>query len=122
MDTRRKGQETDATKDMVRYAIMHGLRTSLRPYVMQQDPATPTELMSAAKVAEATTDDSTQCMNTAILEAINHMEQRVAAPMTRHDDRLPVVRSSRCGRALCCKYFETSSVYVSCSYGLVHKL
>jgi len=79
---RHRGQEIDATDDMVCYAIMRGLHASLRPYVMQQDPVTPEELLTAAKVAEATIDESTQGTNTAILEAINHVEQRVAAPLS----------------------------------------
>jgi len=79
-EMRCKGQEIEATDDMVRYAIMRGLRANLRPYVMQQDPATPEGLLEAAKVAEATIEDSTP-LNSAILEAINRVEQRVSAPV-----------------------------------------
>ena len=79
---RRQAKEIDASDDTLRYAIMRGLRASLRPYVMQQDPATCEDLLHAAKVAEATIDDSMQRTNNAILTAINRIERHVAAPIT----------------------------------------
>ena len=40
VDVLRRAREVNASADMIRYAVMHGLRPELRTYVMQQNPAT----------------------------------------------------------------------------------
>ena len=62
---------------MTRYAIMRGLRPALRTYVMQQNPTSLDELVTAAKVTEATVTETTPAVNSEILEAISRLEQRV---------------------------------------------
>ena len=67
----------DDNNDTTRYAIMKGLRASLRSYVMQQNPRSTAELLEAAKVAEATIVEPSSAPNTEILDAISRLEQRV---------------------------------------------
>ena len=77
----REAHEVSAPDDMIRYAAIRGLRAELRTYVMQQNPATTTDLLEAAKIAEATVVDSGSTVTSDILEAINRLEHRVAAPV-----------------------------------------
>jgi len=81
----------DENNDMTRYAIVKGLRASLRPYVMQQNPRSSAELLEAAKVAEATIVEPPSAPNTEILDAISLLEQRV----TNSVDNTRRARSSR---------------------------
>ena len=53
---------------------------------MQQNPSTTAELLEAAKVAEATVVESGPSVSSEILDAINRLEQRVAASV---DDNRP---------------------------------
>ena len=69
---------------MTRYAIMKGLRASLRPYVMQQNPRSTAKLLEAAKVAEATIVEPSSAPNTEILDAISRLEQRVTQLSRQH--------------------------------------
>jgi len=73
---------TKEDSDMIRYAVMRGLRPALRTYVMQQNPTTVTELLEAAKIAEATVSEPSTAASTEILEAINRLEQRVTNTVT----------------------------------------
>jgi len=84
MEMLRQAREVSAPDDMIRYVVMRGLRPELRTYVMQQNPATTTDLLEAAKVADATVVDPGSTVTSEILEAVNRLEHRVAAPV---DDR-----------------------------------
>ena len=76
-----KARDVGAEPPMTRYAIVRGQRPELRTDVMQQNPTTTAELLEAAKVAEATIVDSGPPVSSEILEPINRLEQRVAAPV-----------------------------------------
>ena len=79
-------QDVSEEDPMTRYAIMRGLRPTLRTYVMQQNPRTTTELLEAAKIAEATVTDSAPSFNTEILDAISRLEQRVTNSINNDRD------------------------------------
>ena len=81
----------DENTDMTRYAIMKGLRATLRPYVIQQNPRSSAKLLEAAKVAEATIVEPLSTPNTEILDAISRLELRV----TNSVDNTRRVRFSR---------------------------
>ena len=91
-DMLRRATEVNAPDEMTRYAIMKGLRPAYRAYVMQQNPKTTEELLEAALVAEATVTDSSSATSSAILDAINRLEQRVTAPF--EETRRPALRNS----------------------------
>lgn len=78
----RRAREVNAPSDMIRFAIMRGLRPVLQPYVMQQNPKSTAALLEAAKVAEATVVDMTPSITTDILDAIRRLEDRVVAPLS----------------------------------------
>jgi len=65
---------------MTRYAIVKGLRSELRAYVLQQGPTSTAALQEAAKVAEATIVPS-PTVSDEILEAIRRLEMSATAPM-----------------------------------------
>jgi len=79
-DMPRKSREVQTSAGMTQFAIMRGLRPAYRTYVMQQNPTTIAELLEAAKVAEATVDDS-PLVTLEILEAINRLVRRITAPV-----------------------------------------
>ena len=88
-DMLRRATEVNAPDEMTRYAIMKGLRPAYRAYVMQQNPKTTEELLEAAL---ATFTDSSSATSSAILDAINRLEQRVTAPF--EETRRPALRNS----------------------------
>ena len=82
----REARDVMAAPDMARFAMIRDLRPEFRTYVMQQNPRTTAELLEAAKVADATVIESGPPVSSEILEAINRLEQRVAASV---DDKRP---------------------------------
>ena len=48
------GKVIDVSEDMLRYAILNGLKSEIATYVIQRNPQTLEELLDAARVAELT--------------------------------------------------------------------
>ena len=80
-EMKRRAREVGATDDTTRFALMKGLRPSLRTYVMQRNPASCEEWLEAAKVAEATVVETSAATTSDLMEAIKRIEQRVACPL-----------------------------------------
>ena len=80
-DMMSKAKDVHAAEEMARFAIMRGLRPQLKAYVMQQNPQTVTDLLDAAKVAEATIDTSQPSM-TELMEAITRLQHSVITPLS----------------------------------------
>ena len=85
-----KAKEAAIDDDMLRYAVMRGIHSQYRPYVMQQNPDSISSLLEAAKVAEATIDAGQPSMSE-LLDAINQLQARPMASITQS---MPTPRST----------------------------
>jgi len=112
-DMLKRAKECDAADDMMRYAIVHGLRPELRAYVLQQGPTSTAALLEAAKIAEAT-NVAAPTVSDEILEAIRRLEMRSTAPMfasSRGRSPSPTVGKTRPAPATRRVHFDDNQAY-----------
>ena len=91
--------------DLVRHAIVHGLKDDIRRFVLMSRCTSIEEVMEAARLAEATADDVPATADRAMLkqlatqvsaiqEAVNKMANAPAAPAPSTDNAVNAIRDS----------------------------
>ena len=84
-DMQRLGRQVGAPEDMLRYAILNGLRQDIRQYVTSQQPTDLNALLEAARVAEMCFPTQSTDPNAALTAQLNVMQEQLSKLTAKMD-------------------------------------